>query len=226
MKYSTLIPSFVLSVALATAGVAAFTQPTLAQAQSEPGGGGGGTPQPNAAGQPPQGGGMGMMGGQGGQAGGGMMHDMHEGMAAGSGGDMAGMMPMMHGGRMMGGGMPFDHIEGRLAFLKTELKITAAQEPQWSTFADAVRSVARSMKEMHEQMMQGGHGGGGMMRGGTQGAAAATAPARLDHYERMLTARLEALRIVKSTFDPLYSALSDEQKKTADELLSGPMGVL
>ena len=41
---------------------------------------------------------------------------------------------------MMGMG---DHIEGRIAFLKAELKITDAQLPQWNTFADALRSDAK-----------------------------------------------------------------------------------
>ncbi len=127
-----------------------------------------------------------------------------------------------HGGTM--GGMPFEHVEGRLAFLKTELKITPAQETQWGKFADAVRSVAQSARRMHEQTMQGGGGGhGGMMRGGGQAVSAAE---RLDRYERMLTVRLEAVRTVRAAFDPLYASLSEEQKKTADELMSGPMSVM
>jgi hypothetical protein len=40
----------------------------------------------------------------------------------------------------------------------------------------------------------------------------------------MLTAHLEALRKLNAAVDPLYTALSDEQKKTADELIMGPMG--
>jgi LTXXQ motif family protein len=42
----------------------------------------------------------------------------------------------------------------------------------------------------------------------------------------MMNAHLEALRKLKAAADPLYAALSDEQKKTADELLMGPMGML
>jgi LTXXQ motif family protein len=42
----------------------------------------------------------------------------------------------------------------------------------------------------------------------------------------MLSARLETLRSFKSAVDPLYAALSDEQKKTADELLMSPMGMM
>jgi hypothetical protein len=147
--------------------------------------------------QPSQGGAMPSMGMTGGQSG--------EGMTGG--GDMGRMMSMMHGGGMMGG-MPFEHVEGRLAFLKTELKITPAQEPQWNKFADAIRSAAQSMKGMHDQMMQGGQ----MMQG------APSAPARLDRYEHMLAARLETVRAIKAAFDPLYLSLFDDQKKTADEL--------
>ena len=51
----------------------------------------------------------------------------------------AGGMPMMDMMRMMmgQGGMPMmaamsGHVEGRLAFLKTELKITDAQLPLWN----------------------------------------------------------------------------------------------
>src|SRR5262249_2198600 len=143
----------------------------------------------------------GMMGGPGG----GMM-----------GGDMPRMMAMMHGGGMMGG-MPFAHVEGRLAFLKTELKITSAQEAAWAGFADAGRSVAKSAQGAISQMMPG------MMM---PGAPSPDAPERLARYEKMLTLRLEAVRTVRAAFDPLYAALGDEQKRTADELLSGPMGVM
>jgi len=41
-----------------------------------------------------------------------------------------------------------------------------------------------------------------------------------------MTAHLEALRKFKAAVAPLYVALSDEQKKTADELLIGPMGMM
>jgi hypothetical protein len=39
-----------------------------------------------------------------------------------------------------------DHVEGRIAYLKAELKITEAQMPQWNAFADALRSNAASMR--------------------------------------------------------------------------------
>jgi hypothetical protein len=129
---------------------------------------------------------------------------------------MMGMMRMMMGEDGMSG-MPMmaamaGHVEGRLAFLKTELKITDGQLPLWNAAADAIRANAKSM----------GNLAGGMM-GGSQ---TATLPDKLAMREKMMTAHLEALRRFKAAVDPLYAALSDEQKKTADELLIGPMGMM
>lgn len=142
---------------------------------------------------------------------------MPGGMMSGAGG-----MPMMNMMRMMMGedgmsGMPMmaamaGHVEGRLAFLKTELKITDAQLPLWNAVADAIRANAKGMGAMAEGMM------GNMQT--------ATLPDKLATREKMLTARLEALRKLKAAVDPLYAALSDEQKKTADELIMGPMGMM
>ena len=78
---------------------------------------------------------------------------MPGGMMAGAGGmPMMGMMGMMMGRDGMGG-MPMmaamaGHVEGRLAFLKTELKITEAQLPLWNAVADAIRANAKGMGEM------------------------------------------------------------------------------
>jgi hypothetical protein len=127
------------------------------------------------------------------------------------GGDMARMMAMMHGGMMDGAMM--GHVEGRLAFLKTELKITSAQEPQWAKFADVIRANAKGAQAGMQAMMQAG-------------AKAATAPEVLARHEKMLTAKLDSVRALKAAFDPLYASLSDEQKKSADELITGPMGMM
>jgi len=138
---------------------------------------------------------------------------MPGGMAGAGDMPMMGMMRMMMGrdGMSMMGAMA-RHVEGRLAFLKTELKITDAQLPLWNAVADAMRANAKNMGDM----------AGGMM-GGSQ---TATLPDKLAMREKMMTTHLEALRKFKAAVDPLYAALSDEQKKTADELLIGPMGMM
>src|SRR5215472_16748746 len=72
---------------------------------------------------------------------------------------MMGMMRMMMGEGGMGGmpmmAMMAGHVEGRLAFLKTELKITDAQLPLWNNFAEAVRANAKAMQDMMDGGMMG-----------------------------------------------------------------------
>lgn len=125
------------------------------------------------------------------------------GMQGGSGG-----MPMMDMMKMMGGMMaPHEHVEGRLAFLRTELGITPAQDPAWSAFADAVRKGA---KDMGMNMMAGMQGGGWI--------------ANLERHETMMSKRLESVRALKGPASALYAQLSEPQKKSADTLMMGHMG--
>jgi hypothetical protein len=151
--------------------------------------------QPAAPAQPP-GGMQGMRGGMG----------MHGGGTQGmQGGGMMQMHAMHHA---LPGGVQF--VEGRLAFLKTELKITDAQMPQWEQFASSYRVVGKAMGEGHRRMMQGGMN--------------ATLPERLDAEEKKLTGHLDAIRTLKHGLMPLYGVLSEEQKKLADGFLHHPLG--
>jgi LTXXQ motif family protein len=124
------------------------------------------------------------------------------------------MMGMMRGMRMDGGmGMMSagaGHVEGRIAFLKTELKITDAQMPLWNAVAEAMRANAKTVADMHSEMMGGGQ--------------TATFPERLAAREKRLAEQLDATRKLKTAADPLYAAFSEEQKKTADELITGMCG--
>jgi hypothetical protein len=126
---------------------------------------------------------------------------------------MRDMMSMM-GNNMMGAqsGMMASNIEGRITALKTELKITDTQTPAWNRFAEALRATAGSMNAMYEQMMQSG--------------AAATLPARLERRETMLSAHLNRVKTLKEVLDPLYASFSDEQKKIANGVMIGPMGMM
>ena len=49
--------------------------------------------------------------------------------------------------------------------------------------------------------------------------------ARLDQQEQWLSARLDGTRAMKSAFAKLNEALSDDQKKTANDLLAPHMGM-
>lgn len=136
---------------------------------------------------------------------GGMMH----------GDDMKQMMSMMRDMTAMmsaHSGMMASHVEGRIGALKSELKITDAQALQWDRFADALRGTAKSMEAVQRQMMQS--------------SAPATLSARLARREEMLTAHLAALKSLRSALEPLYATFSDEQKKVADGIWIGPMGMM
>ena len=133
-------------------------------------------------------------------------------------------MPMMHMGmmRMMGmigpgnGMSTIDHIEGRIAFLRAELKITDAQMSAWNAFADALRANAKKLGEVRAAVMP---------RSGA-GQQPLTLADRLDLQEQWLVARLEGTRTIRPAFVNLFGTLSDEQKKTANELLAPHMGMM
>ncbi|WP_262032371.1 Spy/CpxP family protein refolding chaperone [Microvirga sp. Mcv34] len=114
---------------------------------------------------------------------------------------MGGTMP----GMTAGGADMTDRIEGRIAFLKAELKITDAQTPAWNQFAEALRSSRQHLIEARQLL--------------ATPAADATATVRLEQYERHLGARLEALRAARSSFAQLHAGLDEHQKHVADELV-------
>ena len=99
-------------------------------------------------------------------------------------------------------------IEGRIAFLKTELKITDAQTAQWNTVADAMRKNDAAMRDLMRQA-----------RGEHRQGSAPNALDALAQRERFAEVRAEGARQFAAAFRPLYASLSDEQKRTADELL-------
>jgi hypothetical protein len=126
---------------------------------------------------------------------------------------------------------PAQHIEGRLAFLRTELKITEPQTPQWNAYAEALRVNAKRMSEFMSTMMGGGMMGQGMMMGPGmmmpgQTGSSMTLPDRFARAEKHMTAHTEMLRAMKDPTLQLYAALADDQKRVADVLLRGPMGMM
>ena len=153
-------------------------------------------PSPSAA--APQGG-AGMMGGGMGNMP--MMNDMKNMMGSMSAMHSMGMMHMMG---MMGRGMDgiatIDRIEGRIAFLRAELKITDAQADAWNGFADALGTNARKLAEVRAAKSG-------------DGQPASTLTARLDQQEQWLGARLDGTRAMKSAFAKLNEALSTIRRR-------------
>lgn len=132
---------------------------------------------------------------------------------------MVGQGMMDQGGMPMMGMNPSQHVEGRLAFLKAELKITEAQAAPWNAYADAVRANAKRMGELMDQMMSSGM----MMQG--QPGTMMSLPDRLNWAEQHMAAHMEMLAAIKQPTMQLYGALSDDQKRLADQLI-GPMGMM
>lgn len=160
-------------------------------------------PAPEARPAMPPAMGPGMM--QGGMMQGGMMH-----------GDMKRMMSMMNDMMAMmsaHSGMMATHVEGRIAALKAELKPTDAQMPQWDRFADALRAVAKTIGDLHQHHMMAS-------------VKSTTLPESLAQRETAVAAHLAALKAMDDALKPLYASLTDEQKKVADGLRIGPMGMM
>ena len=154
--------------------------------------------------------------GPGGPGGGGMMTG---GMMGGDMSQMMGMMQMMRGGMMPmgagpmgmgpGGGQPFRHVEGQLAFFRTELRITDAQLPQWNALAEVIRGNTRQLQQV--------------MMPPAPNAGPPSLPDQLERRAAQLAAMLEATKAVLGAAKPLYAVLSTDQKKTADELMAEHM---
>jgi LTXXQ motif family protein len=126
-------------------------------------------------------------------------------------------MMMGPGGMMPPGTMCADmmasHAEARIVALKSQLKITEAQTPQWARFADALRASGKGMADMHQAMMR-------------PMPPSKTLSEQLADREQMLAAHLASVKAIREALQPLYATFSDEQKKLADTVMIGPMGMM
>jgi len=136
----------------------------------------------------------------------------------GMGGMMGGMMGGWGQGPMAGQGPDamVDRIDGRLAFIKAELKITDAQTGAWDAFAATMRTTSEShfamMRSMMEEMQSGEF-------------SKKTLPERLALRQTHMEARIEEIKSLAAAADTLYAVLDDTQKKTADEIALPMMGM-
>jgi len=112
-----------------------------------------------------------------------------------------------------GSDMMLERVEGRLAFMKAELKITDAQTAPWNAFADAVRAAAKQHNERMKAILAGDD-------------RSKPLPDRLDAQEQFLGARLEQIKLIKASLKGVYAVLSDDQKKEADEMIIPMVGMM
>jgi hypothetical protein len=119
-------------------------------------------------------------------------------------------MPMrgMMGGHARMGAM----AGGRLAYLKSDLKITNAQQAAWKEYADAVTDRVGVMQSVRQTMMEA------MRTGDTN--------ERMDARITGMESMVAAMKAVKPATEKLYAVLSDEQKKGPDQLIGMSCGAM
>jgi Spy/CpxP family protein refolding chaperone len=141
-------------------------------------------------------------------AGPGMGYGMGMGQGMGPG---YGIGPGMRGG-MFGAETPAV-VGARLSDLKTELKITAAQEGAWQAYAAVVQTQAEQ-RQAHRTQMQAQ----------MQDPQAAANMDRSAQHEAMMKVRDEHLAARSAALKDLYAVLTPEQKALADQRLQSMPG--
>jgi hypothetical protein len=122
-----------------------------------------------------------------------------------------GMGPGSFGG--MRGGGPGAMSEQALAQLKTELAITAKQEPAWQAFSAKATEQANLMQATREQHWKAA-------------GADTSAPARMALHIGSMTQHLAGMQAVSTAMTDLYAVLTPEQRSVADRYFGhmGPRG--
>jgi periplasmic protein CpxP/Spy len=101
--------------------------------------------------------------------------------------------------------LPGQLVDGRIAFLKTELKIAPAQETQWQQVATAMRENANALDPLISTARE---------QRGTMDAVQ-----RLTMREQFAKVRAENDARLLTAFKPLYASLSPEQQQIANDLV-------
>ena len=112
------------------------------------------------------------------------------------------MAPMHHSAssRMM----KRETVEQRVAMLHASLRITRAEEPQWTPVAQAMRDNEAAMQKLMAETTAKPH--------------SLNAVDDLRTYERFTQAHVNGLKNLISSFETLYQAMPDSQKATADQV--------
>ena len=102
--------------------------------------------------------------------------------------------------------LPGQLVDGRIAFLKAELKITPAQETQWQQVATAMRENANALDRA--------------ITTARQNRGPMDAVQRIELREQFAKVRADNDARLLTAFRPLYASLSPEQQQIADQLVA------
>ena len=95
-------------------------------------------------------------------------------------------------------------VEQRITSLKDALKITPDQESKWKGVATAMRDNAAAMDKLVQEKKPK--------------MATMTAVEDLKTYEDFTKVHLDGMKNLRSSFETLYKAMPDDQKKNADKV--------
>jgi vacuolar-type H+-ATPase subunit H len=114
--------------------------------------------------------------------------------------------PMHHHARMLPGQL----VDGRIAFLKAELKITPAEETQWQQVATAMHQNATALDQV--------------ISNARQQSGSMDAVQRLALREQFEKVRADNDARLLAAIKPLYASLSPEQQQMANTLAGAHHG--
>jgi protein CpxP len=97
-----------------------------------------------------------------------------------------------------------ERVDRRIEDLRTKLHITAAENPQWQEFATVMRENAQKIdKEFEARAAR---------------FSSMNAVENMQSYAAIAKQHAENMELLLPAFQKLYDSLSDEQKRTADEV--------
>jgi periplasmic protein CpxP/Spy len=95
-------------------------------------------------------------------------------------------------------------VERHIADMHGKLHITPEQTQQWDQFAQVMRDNAKDMDQAYRQR--------------AEKMTAMSAVDNMQSYVQLEQQRLQDVQKLEAPFQALYASLSDQQKKTVDEL--------
>ncbi|MGH7116727.1 MAG: Spy/CpxP family protein refolding chaperone [Stellaceae bacterium] len=95
-------------------------------------------------------------------------------------------------------------VEAHIKELRTELRITAAEQPQWEQFAQVMRQNARDMDQAFMQR--------------AQQYPSMNAVQNMQSYEKIADAHVQHLQKLVPAFQNLYNAMPEQQQHVADQV--------
>ena len=96
-------------------------------------------------------------------------------------------------------------VEQRITSLHIALQITPKEETDWTSVAQAMRENAAAMQKLAADNT-------------VQAPQSMTAVEDLKTYQKFAQAHVDGLKNLTSSFETLYDAMPDAQKKVADEV--------